>query len=62
MTDAERNDVLVAAISIAAEPPLRHNDSTTYAALVGWRRIEELRAALDRAGIDWRGVKAGAGA
>lgn len=50
-------DLWVAAIEIAIYPPLRHDDRTTWAAKVPWNRIEELRAALDKVGIDWRATK-----
>ncbi len=44
----------VAAIEIAAYPPVSHDSSTTFAAKVPWRMIEELRDALDAVGVEWR--------
>jgi hypothetical protein len=40
-------------IAIAAEPPAKPS-TNAYAALVGWRKITELRDALDAVEIEWR--------
>ena len=46
-------DLWVAAVEVAMSAPLRHGPTTSYAK-VYWPRIEQLRAALDAVGIDWR--------
>jgi hypothetical protein len=48
-------DLWVAAIDVATYPPLKAKGATLQ---VSERRIEALRDALDRLGIDWREVRA----
>jgi hypothetical protein len=45
--------VLDAAITIARQAPAKRGAYVTYAKIY-WPTIEELRAALDALGIDWR--------
>jgi hypothetical protein len=56
MTDEQRR-TLVAALEVAIAPPAenRQRSATAY---VPWRHVDELRAALEAMGVDWRSVKA----
>lgn len=49
-------DLWVAAIEVAAWPPLTHSSTTVYAAKVPWSMIEALRERLDALGVDWKRV------
>lgn len=49
-------DLWVAAIDVAADPPLGRM-KTSVDAKVAWRLIDHLRDALDALDIDWRTVK-----
>lgn len=51
----EERRVVVAAIEVAIAPHAKARH--TFAAKVSWTRIEELRAALEAVGIDWRAVQ-----
>jgi hypothetical protein len=49
-------EIAVALLDLACYPPKKHSASTTYGAKVPWRWIVEVRAMLDDAGFDWKGV------
>ena len=44
--------VLVAAVAIARSAPAKRAEYV-HAALIPWSKVENLRAALDLAGIEW---------
>lgn len=50
-------EVIICAMEVACYPPM-NNDRNQATAQVSWRRIKELRAALDAAGLPWREAKA----
>jgi hypothetical protein len=49
-------ELLRAAVSVAAAPPIRAG-SNVHSAQVPWSRIRRLRAALEAADFDWRADK-----
>jgi hypothetical protein len=51
----EQRRVFVAAIEVAIAPHAKNRH--TFAAKVPWKRVEELRDALEAAGIDWQKVQ-----
>lgn len=53
MSDNPAARVLDAAIDVARQAPARRGEYVS-SALIYWPCIEELRAALDALGIDWR--------
>lgn len=50
------NEIVQAAIAVAADPPLKQGQYVT-SALVYWPKLWRLRAAFDEAGIDWKARK-----
>lgn len=52
------SDLAFALLDLVSYPPIRRGQYVSNAG-VPWRRIEEIRAMLDREGFDWRGVHAG---
>lgn len=55
--DSPEYEIVSAALSVAAAPPVNRGDQV-FAAKVPWSRIDRLRKALDDAHIDWRLVRA----
>lgn len=53
---AELQEVLAAALEVAAAPPLAQHE-TTFSALVPWHKVRRLREAVEAAGYDWRRYK-----
>jgi hypothetical protein len=50
---AAEGEVMVAAVSIARAAPVKQNGGVSKAQ-IPWTLIDDLRAALDELGIDWK--------